>query len=80
MKWIGEDYDLANILKGTYRENDPTAYMVGDRVLSIVYRKGQTHYDCDAECLSKNHIYEHKFSARRQLPLIGFRSDDRTEF
>lgn len=73
------EYDIEEILRGTAREYDPTARLIGDQMYRVEYRKGQSH-DCDEECVTKNHVFRHEFSRRKMLPLIWFGSDNRSEY
>ncbi len=79
MRFHGNEYDIEEITRGTFREADGTGRLVGDQITAVEYRKGQSH-DCDAECLSKDHQFRHEFDLDKMLPLIMFDSDGRTEF
>ena len=79
MRYAGERYDIDEITRGTFRESDGTGRLIGDQMVAVEYRKGQSH-DCDAECLKKDHHYRHDFDRRKMLPLIWFESDGRSEF
>lgn len=64
-------------VRDRYRDIPDGAEVIGDQVLSVIYRKGQPH-DCNAECRRKDHVFEHVFDPRKKIPVLGL-PDGRVE-